>query len=449
MQELPRQVVILCGGKGTRMGNLAQHVPKPMLLLAGKPILEYQFELAKRYGCNDAILLTGHLGEVIESHFGDGSARGWRLRYHREEAPLGTAGALKEIEDRLEDNFFVFYGDTILDVDLARLAAFHAQGQAQATLVVHPNHHPYDSDLLDVDAAGRITAFYPKPRDPAAVHRNLANAALYVLSSDLLRHAVRGKFADLGKDVFPAALRCGAKLLGYNTPEYITDVGTPERLRSVEADVLSGKFARLNRKHARPAVFLDRDGVLNVDADPVACGDQLWLLPSVAEAIRRINRSEHLAVVVTNQPAIAKGLMSEADLVGVHAKLETLLGREHAILDRIYFCPHHPEKGFAGERLEYKIACKCRKPEPGMLFAAAAELNIELARSFMIGDRTADILAGARAGCKTILVRTGTAGQDGRYPCQPDFICNDLAEAVTVVLDRPHASIRTSTSIST
>ncbi len=196
------------------MGNLTQQVPKPMVLLAGKPILEHQFDLARRYGCHEIMLLTGHFGEVIQSHFGDGSSRGLRLQYHREEVPLGTAGALKEIEDRLDENFFVFYGDTIMDVDLARLAAFHAQGQAQATLVAHPNHHPHDSDLLDIDASGRITAFYPKPRDPADVHRNLANAALYVLSRNLLRHAVRGEFADLGRNVFPEALRCVRQAAG-------------------------------------------------------------------------------------------------------------------------------------------------------------------------------------------------------------------------------------------
>ncbi len=428
------------------MGNLTLQVPKAMLALAGKPILEHQLDLAQRYGCNEVVLLTGHLGEVIRSHFQDGSARGLRLQYHHEEVPLGTAGALKEIEDRLAKNFFVFYGDTMMDVDLAQLAAFHAQGQAQATLVVHPNHHPYDSDLLDIDNGGRITAFYPKPRDPVCVHRNLANAALYVLSRDLLRHAVRGQCADLARDVFPKALRCGARLLGYNTPEYITDVGTPERLRSVEADVLSGKVARLNRRNPRPAVFLDRDGVLNVDIDPVASGEQLRLLPSVAEAVRRINASEHLAVVVTNQPAIAKGFMSETDLAGVHATLETLLGAENALLNRIYFCPHHPEKGFAGERPEYKVACKCRKPEPGMLLAAATELNIDLPRSFLIGDRSADILAGARAGCRTILVRTGAAGNDGRYPCRPNFICNDLVEAVAIILDEQYRAMPARTS---
>jgi mannose-1-phosphate guanylyltransferase / phosphomannomutase len=435
LPEIPKQVVILCGGKGTRMGDLTLHIPKPMVALAGKPILEHQLDLARRYSCQEIILLTGYLGEVIQAYFRDGSDRGLRLQYHREDVPLGTAGALKEIEDRLDENFFVFYGDTMMDIDLARLADFHLQRQAQATLVVHPNHHPDDSDLLDLDAAEQVTAFYPKPRDPTCVHRNLANAALYVLSRDVLRHAVRGQFADLVKDVFPKALRCGARLLGYNTPEYITDVGTPERLRAVEADVLSGKVARLNRRHPRPAVFLDRDGVLNVDADPVARGEQLQLLPGVAEAIRRINRSEHLAIVVTNQPAIAKGFLSETDLAAVHAALETMIGREHAFVDRIYYCPHHPDKGFAGERPEYKIACKCRKPAPGMLLAAAAELNIDLSRSYMIGDRSVDILAGAEAGCKTVLVGGRAPAHDRRYPCRPDFICKNIAEAVGMIFD--------------
>jgi mannose-1-phosphate guanylyltransferase / phosphomannomutase len=421
------------------MGNLALSVPKPMVALAGKPILQRQIELAARYGLQEFFLLTGHLGEVIQSYFQDGRSRGLRFEYHREATPLGTAGALKSIKGRLDEQFFVFYGDTVMDIDLARLADFHLQGQAQATLVVHPNNHPYDSDLLDMGADGRITAFYPKPRPPNCVRRNLANAALYVLSRDVLSHAVRGGFADLARDVFPAALAGGATLLGYNTPEYITDVGTPERLQAVQADVLSGKVARLNHANPRPAVFLDRDGVLNFDANPVLSGDQLRLLPGAAAAVRRINRSEHLAVVVTNQPAIAKGFMSEADLAGVHAAMETALGAENAFLDRIYYCPHHPETGFPGERPEFKIVCKCRKPEAGMLLAAAAELNVDMAKSFMIGDRGVDIKAGAAAGCKTILVGARAAGyplaRDGRSACRPDFICRDLAEAVSLIRD--------------
>ncbi len=432
------KTVILAGGKGTRMGDLVRQVPKPMLRLAGKPILEHQIELARRSGCTEIILLTGHLGQVIEEHFGDGARWDVRIRYHREATALGTAGALKAIQGWLDDDFLVFYADIVMNVDLAALVAFHCQRNALGTLVVHPNSHPYDSDLLEIDAQGRIIAFHPKPHDGNGRFRNLVNAALYVLSPEALRHIPAGRFADLGRDVFPEIVRSGGALYGYRTPEYISDVGTLERLRQVEADVLSGKVARLNCGRARRAIFLDRDGVINVDRDPVARADQLELLPGAAEAVRRINRSEFLAVVVTNQPGVAKGFLSEQELDCVHARLEWLLGAEGAYLDRIYYCPHHPERGLPGERPDYKIPCDCRKPSPGMVLRAAAELNIDLAGSFLIGDRTADIRAGASAGVRTILVRTGCAGGDGRWACEPDFVFDDLREAVDFVMDRDH-----------
>jgi mannose-1-phosphate guanylyltransferase / phosphomannomutase len=427
------QVVILGGGRGTRMGALGDRLPKPMLALGGKPLLEHQIELARRFGFTEIILLTGHLGEVIESHFSDGSNWNVQIRYHRETEPLGTAGAIKEIEPWLHGDFLVFYGDIVMDLDLQALAAFHADRGALATLVVHPNNHPYDSDLLETGPRDRIIAFHPKPRPPGADHRNLANAGLYVLSPRLLEHVARGQFADLGRNVFPRLVQSG-RLYGYNTPEYIVDIGTADRLRKVEGDVVSGKVARLNRIHPRRALFLDRDGVLNVEKDHVRSPEDMHLLPGATEAVRQINASECLAVVVSNQPAVAKGFITEHELGRIHARLDTLLGAEGAYLDRLYYCPHHPETGFPGERPEYKVVCDCRKPAPGMLLSAAADLNIDLAGSFMVGDRTADIQAGHAAGCKTILVRTGYAGRDGQYACQPDFVCDDLAAAVRMVL---------------
>jgi len=427
------QLVILAGGKGTRLGDLTRRIPKPMVPLAGKPMLEYQIELARRYGLRDVTILTGYQGNVIENYFGDGRHWGVRIRYHREQSPRGTAGALKQIEDRLTDDFLVFYGDVIMDLDLASLMAFHTQRSPLATLVVHPNNHPHDSDLLEIDDDARVTAFHPKPHAPGQYRRNLVNAALYVLSPELLRFIPEGTSCDLGRDVFPRVVRSGAVLDGYNTPEYLRDVGTIERLHEVEADVLSGKVARLNRANRRKAVFLDRDGVLNVEVDHVTRADQLRLLPGAAEAVRQINRSEYLAVVVSNQPAVAKGMTSEEEIARIHARLETLLGAEGAFLDRIYYCPHHPEKGFSGERPRLKIACMCRKPAPGMLLRAAAELNVDMAGSFMIGDRTADIAAGATAGVHTVLVRTGYGGNDGKYACRSDFVFDDVAAAADFI----------------
>lgn len=427
------QLIILAGGKGTRMGELARQLPKPMIPIAGKPLLEHQIDLARRYGITDVILLTGYLGDVIEDYFGDGAEFGVRIRYHREASPLGTAGALKEIESWIDDDFLVFYGDIVMDVDLERLTAFHRAHRPLATLVVHPNNHPHDSDLLAMDAAGRITGFFPKARRADASYRNLVNAALYVLSPELLRAIPSGQFADLGRDIFPALVQGGAPVFGYNTPEYLADVGTPERFCKVEADLRSGQVARRNGARPRPAVFLDRDGVLNVERGHINRPEDLELLPGVAEAVRRLNAAGYLTVVVTNQSNVAKGFCSEEQLERIHARLETLLGQEHAWLDRIYYCPHHPHKGFAGERAELKTVCTCRKPSPGMIHRATEELNIDLAQSFLVGDRASDIEAGQAAGLTTFLVGNGAGSPDGLGAVRPDYVCDDLAAAVAIV----------------
>ncbi len=339
------QVVILAGGKGTRLGHLTRSVPKPMVRLAGKPIIEYQIELARACGFTQLILLTGHLGEVIENHFRDGRDWGVSIRYCQERSPLGTAGALKEIEDRLEDDFLVFYGDMVMNVDLTELARFHARHQPLATLVVHPNNHPEESDLVELDAAGRVRAFHPKPRTGERYYRNCANAALYAISRALLRFIPKGQPSDIGRDILPQVVRAGQTLWGYDTPEYIEDVGTPLRLTETEQDIVSGRFARLSRKTPRGAVFLARDGVLNPAVDRWVSADQLQLLPGVAKAVRRINLSEYLTVVVSNEPAVAQGWLSEAELGRIHAKLDTLLGAERAYVDWIDYCPHRARSG--------------------------------------------------------------------------------------------------------
>jgi len=431
------QLVILAGGKGTRMGDLARDVPKSMVPIAGKPILEHQVEIARRHGLRDIILLTGHLAEVIEQHFGDGSRFGVNIRYSRETTPLGTAGAMKAIEPLLTDDFVVFYGDTIFDLDLDALIAHHRATKATATLVVHPNDHPYDSDLVEADSTGRITAFHHKPHPPGSLRRNLVSAALYVMSPRVLEHVTAGVMADFGRDIFPAMVAQNETLVAYNTPEFLKDVGTPRRHGEVDRDLITGRVARLNRRNKRPAIFIDRDGVLNVERlDHVRRPEELVMLPGSGEAVAAINRSDYLAVVITNQPMIAQGFASEAELDRVHAGLEAELAKHHAFVDRIYYCPHHPEAGHPGERADLKIVCECRKPGIGMITKAAAEMNIDLSRSYFVGDRTVDLETGRRAGVNTILVRTGRSGGDRKFACPPHCTHDDLKQAADWILEQ-------------
>ena len=436
------KTLILAGGKGTRMGAFTADLAKPMALVAGKPILEYQIELARRYGLSDIEMLTGFRGDLIEAYFGDGRRFGVDIRYTHEREPLGTAGAVRAIAGRLLEDFVVFYGDVMMDVDLHALLRFHRERSPAATIVVHPNDHPFDSDLVAVDGEDRVTAMYGKPHSPGSDHRNLVSAALYVLSPSALVDVREGVASDFGQDILPQLVACGARVCAYNTREYIKDIGTMLRLEEVERDVISGRTARFNGANRVGAIFLDRDGVLNRDDKPVTTPNDVELLPAVAGAVKAINRGERLTVVVSNQPLVAKGFTTEADLERIHARLETLVGADGAYFDRIYYCPHHPERGHAGERPELKIVCDCRKPGIGMITRAVQELNLDLADSFIIGDSTVDVQTGINAGLHTVLVRTGCAGGDGTCVCDPDFVFDDVAQAVEFVTSRYPALFR-------
>ncbi|VWX61102.1 D,D-heptose 1,7-bisphosphate phosphatase [Burkholderiales bacterium 8X] len=427
------KVVVLNGGKGTRLGLSDR--PKPMVPVSGQPLLERLVEVAVRAGFKDFVFLNGHMREVIESHFGDGAAFGVRIEHVRESAPLGTAGAVREARALLDEAFIVLYGDILIDVDLAHFAEAHRQAGAIATLFVHPNDHPDDSDLVEADASGRIRRFLSKPHAPGAVLPNLVSAALYVLEPAAIEHVPANGASDWGHDVFPAMLAAGAPMQAYRSIEYAKDIGTPERLAKGEADLASGRVAGASRRAARPAIFLDRDGVLNEEVNGVHSPDDLRLVDGVGPALRKINRAGLPAICVTNQPDLAKGLMSFEALEQVFAKLDTELARDAAYLDLIYFCPHHPERGWPGEVLELKVTCDCRKPLPGLLLRAAAEHNLDLGRSWMVGDRYADVQAAKAAGVRAVLVRTGHAGSDSdRFDCEPDHVASNLPEAVAHIL---------------
>jgi histidinol-phosphate phosphatase family protein len=428
------QLVIIAGGKGTRLKGLAKNLPKPMMPIGKKPMLEHQIELARRYGIMDIRMLTGYLSETIEDYFKDGKRWGVNISYHKDPFPLGTAGAVKAVEDWMEGDFLVLYGDVLVDMNLERLMDFHKGNKPIATLVLHPNTHPFDSDLVDINEDNRITYFYSKPHQGGRFYRNLVSAALYVCSEEIFDFMEKGVPSDFGKDVFPRVLRKRGYLLGYQTSEYLKDIGTPDRYDKVSFDYLSGRVSQSNISNRQKAIFLDRDGVINEEKNLLYKIEDFRLLPNVAEAIREINQSGYLTVVVTNQPVVARGLCSVEDVRRIHNKMETLLGQKGAYVDRIYFCPHHPDKGYPEENPIFKIDCQCRKPKTGLIQKACQDLNIDPEISFCIGDSTTDIQTAKAAGMPSVLVRTGFKGGDGKYLAKPDFTFSNLREAVRFII---------------
>lgn len=426
------KAVIIAGGKGIRMGDVAKDIPKPMIAVCGKPLLEYQINLLKEYGFTEIILCLHHLPHVIKNHFKDGKDFGVKISYFVEDSPLGTAGCVKTIENHLDPDFLVIYGDLLVNMNLKRFENYHLEREGVGTLVVHPNDHPYDSDLVKVDSDNRILQFLNKPHDKNLVYKNLVSAAVYILSQKIFKYIDKNKKSDFAKDVFPKAIRANEILYAYKTHEYIKDVGTSKRLKEVTKDISSGKFELMNYRNKRPAIFLDRDGVINKDVVDLHRIEDFELMEGVADAIKFINNSKYLAVIVTNQPVLAKGFLSFEGLEFIHNKMDTLLGDKGAMLDAIYYCPHHPDKGFEGEVKELKIDCECRKPKTGMIDKAAKELNIDLKNSFIIGNSSRDIICGKNAGIKTVAVGTDCGFKN--MDVEPDYFFENLNEAVKFII---------------
>ena len=417
------KTVIMAGGKGTRISEVFSDIPKPMIRISGKPVLEHEIECLRDQGFTDLIITVSHLGSQIMDYFGDGKKFGVNIEYYNEDTPLGNAGALFKISEKLDGDFLLLNADSVFDVDFNRFVDFHREKGGLVTLFGHPNSHPYDSGLLVVDENGSVNQWLTKEESRPQWYSNLVNAGLHVINPsvldksginpDLVGSVIDGKVfkVDLDRQLLKPLCSSG-KMFCYVSPEYVKDMGTPDRYEQVCSDFATGKVKAKNLRQKQKAVFLDRDGTINKYIGFLRDSEQFELLPGVTEAIKMINSSGYLAIVVTNQPVIARGEVTVRELLNIHNKMETLLGEEGAYLDGIYYCPHHPHKGFDGEVSELKVECECRKPKPGMLLKAANDFNIDLSQSWMIGDGENDIKAGKSAGCRTVLLGSDDYGQD-------------------------------------
>lgn len=429
------KAIILAGGRGERLKPITDSMPKSLVRIAGKPLLEYQIDSLRRSRITEIILVIGYLGSLIKEYFDDGSRHGVKIQYFTESRPLGTAGALAALRDELPECFLIMYGDLILDINFGRLLGYHESHNGSCTIAVHPNDHPADSDIIVANRAGIVTQILPKRQPRGNCYPNCVNAGVMVCSPEATEPLRADRPQDIEAHLLAPVMR-NRKLYAYLTPEYIKDMGTPQRLAEVARSVATGTVARRNLRLPQKAIFLDRDGTVNNYVGFLTHPDQLNIAEDVYEAIRAINASDYLAIVISNQPVIARNLCTMPELGQIHWRLETMLGDRGAYIDRIYFCPHHEDAGFPGENRHYKVRCECRKPKIGMIKEAVHAYGIDISSSYLIGDTTVDIQTGKNAGLTTVLLHTGEGGCDGKYNATPDFRADSLLDAVKLILSQ-------------
>lgn len=424
------KTVIMAGGRGTRISELFPDIPKPLIPVSiikkcedgreieiSKPVLEWEIRSLVAQGFTDIVLTVSYMAEKIQSYFGTGVQLGCQITYFVEDVPLGNAGALFKMREELgNEPFFLLNADAVFEIDFNRMARYHREKGGLVTLFTHPNNHPFDSGIVITDESDTVISWLTKEDTRPQWYKNRVNAGIHIIDPTVLdmtgvdpnavgEEGPDGKTikVDLDRQILKPLCNTGC-MYAYNSPEYVKDMGTPERYEQVRRDFGEGVVSQKNLSNRQRAIFLDRDGTINRYVGFLRDINDFELLDGVTEAIRKINRSGYLCIVITNQPVIARGEVTVPELQLIHNKMETLLGEGGAYIDALYYCPHHPDSGFEGEVKELKFDCDCRKPKPGMLLKAAEEYNIDLEDSWMIGDGKNDVLAGKNAGTHTALI---------------------------------------------
>jgi D,D-heptose 1,7-bisphosphate phosphatase len=382
MAEIVRQAVILVGGRGTRLRSLAARIPKPLMPVVGdRRFLDVLVDHVVRQGFNDILLLAGHLGDQVADRYSGRSVRGARLRVVVEPKPHGTAGALRAAIDLLDERFVLLNGDTYFDCNIRALAAEACRSGITGTLALRRVEDARRYGTVELDGR-RITAF--REKDPTSLNGGLVSGGVYCLDKSIV--AMIDKLpASLEEEVFPK-LVAAQQLEGIECGGYFLDIGLPDAL-----DQARHELPNIER---RPAVFLDRDGVLNIDHGYVHRPEQVDWVDGAFETIRRFNNLGYYVFVVTNQAGIARAYYSEEQVHSLHAWMSDRLAEQGAFVDAFYYCPFHPD----GVVSQYRGSHPDRKPEPGMIRRALSEFSVDVSRSFLIGDQEADIECARRGG---------------------------------------------------
>jgi D,D-heptose 1,7-bisphosphate phosphatase len=424
------KALLLAAGLGTRLRPLTDSVPKCLIPIAGRPLLDIWIHCLVECGIRETRINTHALAGAVRAHIAQVIAQSKLILIEAHEPVLlGSAGTITANIDLSDgaDEVVVIYADNFSDIDLRPLIAFHRGHVDPLTMVLFRAPNPRACGIVELDEEQRIISFVEKPEVPAS---NLANAGLYIIDAAAYREIAEMKAFDLGFEVLP---RFVGRMRGWIWGGYYLDIGTRESLRLAERDaqdLFPEGFRPASPDVRKPAIFLDRDGTLIEDVPYLSDPALVRLLPGASEAVKKLRRAGFVVVLVTNQSAIGRGMLTENRLGQIHIEMRRQLAESGATIDGIYYCPVAPVNDDRSV-----VEHPDRKPGPGMLFRAAADLNLDLAASWMIGDLISDVLAGLNSGCRSILLESGQT-VCARVKALEDrvLVCRDLAAAAAVIL---------------
>ncbi|MCK9351775.1 MAG: HAD-IIIA family hydrolase [Candidatus Pacebacteria bacterium] len=384
------KAVILCAGLGTRLRPLTDTIPKVMVPIGGKPLLQHHIEWLVGSGIQDIGINLFYLPEVITEFLGDGSRFGACIHYSRQDTLSETATGFKKFKDFVgDDSCLVVYGDNFFSLDTEDFLNAHRRQGALVSVLLKEWEHPESKGIVGQDNAGRILWFKEKPKKEE-ITTNIGNAGIYLVEPEIFSYIPDDRDYDFGKDIFPSLLKNGVKMFGYRLSGHHLDIGTPEALAEAE-----GVYKKV---YSQKAVFFDRDGVLNKKAPPheyVTDFNRFEWNEGAKELIKEARSLGYQIIVISNQQGIAKGKMTKKFVDELHEKMNGDLRSVGTKIDAFYYCPHLENEG-----------CACRKPKSGLFWKAIRDHRIDPARSFTIGDSESDIKASENAGVVGILVAT-------------------------------------------
>ena len=386
------QAVILVGGLGTRLGELTARTPKPLLPVAGRPFVEHLLQEVSRYGFRKATLLAGRFGDQVRAVYDGQCIFGLAVDVVVESSPMGTGGALAfaAAEARLDPEFLLMNGDSWIDMDLVRLVrsweaarAKRPGTRAQLLLQTVPDAARYGTVTAK---DGLVTVFQEK--SPESANRpGQINAGVYVLDRTILKDVPSDRVTSLETDILPKLVADG-RVVSILAPEgsYFIDIGLPDTYLRADEELM--------RHRRRPAIFLDRDGTLNVDRGYTHKITDLSWQPGARQAIKYANDAGYYVFVVTNQAGVARGLYQESDVIAFHAEMQSQLYEIGAHVDAFEWCPFHVD----GTVAAYRQDSRRRKPSPGMIEDLVDVWPVDMSRSLLIGDTPDDMKAAEAAG---------------------------------------------------